>query len=120
MCPRFLRNVCLIKRLIILIDFYQSTSVVSTKDKTQYCLLNMLEKWKSTVDKGKSSGSLLIDLCKAFDCLSHNLFFAKLHSYGFSFSPLKLIHSYLTNRKQRTKIYSLGNKSFLAYHKDLS
>ena len=77
---------------------------------TQHCLLAMLEKWKSAVDKGKSFGALLTDLSKAFDCLPHELLLAKLHAYGFSIAALRLIHSYLTNRKQRTKVnlsYSL-------------
>ena len=64
----------------------------------------MLEKWKSAVDKGKSFGALLTDLSKAFDCLSHELLLAKLHAYGFSIAALRLIHSYLTYRRQRTKI----------------
>ena len=71
---------------------------------TQYCLLAMLEKWKSAVDKGKSFCALLTDLSKAFDCLSHELLLAKLHAYGFSIAALRLIHSYLTNRWLRTKI----------------
>ena len=71
---------------------------------TQYCLLAMLEKWKSSVDKGSSFGALLTDLSKAFDCLSHELLIAKLHAYGFSLNALRLVHSYLTNRKQRIKI----------------
>ena len=33
----------------------------------------MIEKWKLAVDKGKSFGTLLTDLSKAFDCLSHEL-----------------------------------------------
>ena len=71
---------------------------------TQHCLLAMLEKWKSAVDKGKSFGALLTDLSKAFCCLPHELLLAKLHAYGFSIAALRLIHSYLTNRKQRTKV----------------
>ena len=73
---------------------------------TQYCLLKILEKWKSAVDKGKSFGALLTDLSTAFDCLSHHLLLVKLHAYRFSLSALNLIHSYLKNRKQRTKIDS--------------
>ena len=80
---------------------------------TQYCLLAVLEKWKSAVDKGKSFGALLTDLSIAFDCLSHELLLAKLHAYGFSIVALRLIHGYLTNRQQRTKI----NMSFSSWEK---
>ena len=72
---------------------------------TQYCLLAVVEKWKSEVDKGKSFGALLADLSKAFDCLSHELRLAKLHElpYGFSIAALRLIHSYLTNRDREQR-----------------
>ena len=63
-----------------------------------------IEKWKNSVDKGKSFGALLTDLSKAFDCLDHELLTAKLNAYGFTLPALRLIHDYLSNRKQRTKI----------------
>ena len=71
---------------------------------TQHCPLFMLEKWKCAADNGKIFGILLTDLSKAFDFLSHELLLAKLHAYGFSISALRLIYSYIANRKQRTKI----------------
>ena len=73
---------------------------------TQQCLLAMLEKWKRSVDNSKMFGALLTDLSKAFDCLDHELLIAKLNAYGFSLTALKLVHNYLSNRKQRTKINS--------------
>ena len=76
----------------------------------QQCLLAMLEKWKRSIDNGKSFGVLLRDLSKAFDCLDHELLIAKLNAYGFHLSALKLIHDYLSNRKQRTKINSTYSK----------
>ena len=66
--------------------------------------MNLLEKWKNCVDKGKAFGALLTDLSKAFDCLDHELLIAKLNAYRFNLPALRLIHDYLTNRKQRTKI----------------
>ena len=72
----------------------------------QHCLLAMLEKWKSAVDNKKTFGALLTDLSKAFDCLSHDLLLAKLNAYGFNLPALRLIQSYLSKRKQRTKINS--------------
>ena len=80
---------------------------------TQHCLLSMLEKWKSAIDKGKSFGALLTDLSKAFECLSHELLLAKRHAYGFSIAALRLIHSADSNRKKRTKVNfhtTLGKK----------
>ena len=71
---------------------------------TQHCLLNLLEKWKNSVDKNKSFAALLTDLSKAFDCLDHELLTAKFNAYGFALPALRLIHNYLTNKKQRTKI----------------
>ena len=72
---------------------------------TQLCLLNLLEKWKNCVDKGKAFGALLTDLSKAFDCLDdHELLIAKHNAYAFNLPALRLIHDYLSNRKQRTKI----------------
>ena len=99
-----LRDAFFINYPILWTSFCQNTNVVFAKVTTQYCLLAMLEKWKSAVDKGKSFGALLTDLSKAFDCLSHELLLAKRHAYGFSIATSRLIHSYLTNRRQRTKI----------------
>ena len=73
---------------------------------TQQCLLAMIEKWKRSVDNSKMFGALLTNSSKAFDCLDHELFIAKLSAYGFSLTALKLVHNYLSNRKQRTKINS--------------
>ena len=71
---------------------------------TQYCLLEMLETWTKSVDKGKFFGALLTDLSKAFDCLNYELRTAKLNASGFSLPALRLIKDYLSNRKQRIKI----------------
>ena len=50
--------------------------------------------------------TVLMDLSKAFDTLNHDLLIAKLHAYGFDIKTLKLLHSYLTKRWQRTKVNS--------------
>ena len=68
---------------------------------THVCLLAMLKKWKTAVDKGKSFGALLVDLLKAFDCLSHNLLPGKLHVYEFNIVAMRLIHSYLEVLEQK-------------------
>ena len=37
-------------------------------------------------------------------CLSHDLLIAKLHAYGINYKSLKILSSYLTNRKQRVRV----------------
>ena len=71
---------------------------------TQFALLNMIEKWRHALDKGKKVGTIFMDLSKAFDTLNHNLLFAKLDAYGFSFNAIKLVQSYLSERFQRVNI----------------
>ena len=70
----------------------------------QHRLISLLEKWKESVDNGGAFGVLLTDLSKAFDCLPHELLIAKLDAYGFDKTSLKLIHSYLSDRKQTVKM----------------
>ena len=71
---------------------------------TQHCLIIMLEKWRKAIDIRHIAGALLTDLSKAFDCLNHELLIAKLDAYGFDHLSLSFIYSYLSDRKQRTKI----------------
>ena len=70
----------------------------------QHCLIALLEKWRESIDRGLEFGILLTDLSKAFDCLPHDLFVAKLFAYGFDDKALRLIYDYLRHPKQRTKI----------------
>ena len=66
----------------------------------------MSEKWKKVLDNGGSCGALLVDLSKTFYCIVHDLLLAKLSAYDFDYNSLKLINSFLTDRKFRTKIGS--------------
>ena len=63
-----------------------------------------IEKWKKIVGNGGVFGALLTDLSEAFDCIPHDLIIAKLEAYGFHMDALKLIHDYLSNRKQRLEV----------------
>ena len=70
----------------------------------QYSLMPMLEKWKSAVDNKKVFATLLTNLSKAFDYLSHDLLIAKLNAHRFRMVVLRLTQNYLSNWKPKSKI----------------
>ena len=70
----------------------------------QYALLAMIEKWKKCLDGKGFAGAILMDLSKAFDTINHELLIAKLEAYGFEENALEIVHSYLSDRWQRTKV----------------
>ena len=55
---------------------------------------------------------MLTDLSKACDCLDHELVIAKLNAYCFSLPALRLINDYLSDRRQRTRIWNSFNDWF--------
>ena len=69
--------------------FQQITSFVSEKISpylcgfskgfsTQHALLRLMEKLNTSLDKKQKVGLFMMDLSKAFDCISHDLLLAKL------------------------------------------
>ena len=65
-----------------------------------------MEKLNTSLDKNQKVGIFMMDLSKAFDCISHELLIAKLYAHGFGKKSLKLMYCYLNKRKQRVKINS--------------
>ena len=73
---------------------------------TQHALFWLLQAWQKELDDSGYTGTVLMDLSKAYDCVPHDLIIAKFEAYGFDNISLKLFHSYFSNRKQRVKIGS--------------
>ena len=71
---------------------------------SQHVLLRLIEEWRKSLDENKVVGTILMDMLKAFDCLSHDLLIAKLEAYGLDRGALKLLLPYLNNRKQSVKV----------------
>ena len=71
---------------------------------SHHVLIKLTEEWRKMLDNNKIVGVVLMDLSKAFDCLPHELLIAKLSSYGVQSNTLKLLYSYLTERKQAVDI----------------
>ena len=89
----------------ILNNFFPNINVDSEKSSVhKIACCQCLRNGNQMLITKKLFGALLTDLSKTFGCLSHNLLIAKLNDHGFSMTVLRLIQSYLSNRKQRTKI----------------
>ena len=73
---------------------------------TQHVLFRLLQEWQNDLDKLGFVGTILMDLSKVYDCLPHSLLIAKFEAYGIGKSGLKLLLSYLSNRKQRANVNS--------------
>ena len=56
------------------------------------------------MDLGKYVGTVFVDLRKAFDTVDHNILLQKLYHYGVQDFDLKWFGSYVSNRKQFTRI----------------
>ena len=73
---------------------------------TQHALFKLLQARQEESDKSGFVGKILMDLSKAYDCLPHDLLVAKFEAHGIDKTGLHVLHNYLSNRKQRTKINS--------------
>ena len=76
----------------------------------QHALFRLLQKWQKELDSGGFIGTILMDLSKSYDCLSHDLLTAKLEAYGLDNDSLNLLLDYLSFRKQRNKVGSAYSK----------
>ena len=73
---------------------------------TQHTLFKLFQAWQEELYKSGFVATILMDLSKTYDCLPHDLLVAKFEAYGIDKTGLNLIHNYLSNRKQRTKVNS--------------
>ena len=64
----------------------------------------MVDTWLAALNRGNQIGLLLVDLCKAFDLVEHDILIQKLKLYKSSSVMLRWFESYLRNRKQFVEI----------------
>ena len=73
----------------------------------QSALLNMIEKFKSALDKGELVACISVDISKAFDCLPHYLTICKLFSYGLSREAAHLLLVICFNGNKELRLVTL-------------
>lgn len=88
-------------------DFFEKNNLLSSSqfgfrknNSTIKALLKVVEDVVGGLEEGAHVQLTMCDLTKAFDCVSHDLLIAKLNHYGVRGLPLKLITSYLNERRQ--------------------
>ena len=91
--------------------FEDILSTLLSAIRKRYGCPHVLTKWmeniKQALDEDENVGLNLLDLSKAFDCLSHHrLLLCKLKAFGVSYEACSLIKSYLCQRLQRVKVAS--------------
>ena len=69
-------------------------------NSTIFSLIEITEKIKESIDKGKFGCGIFIDLRKAFDTVNHNILLTKLEHYGVRGVELNWFESYLNGRQQ--------------------
>ena len=80
-----------------LIYMYQSG--FRTNHSTDLCLAQLIDFVATGLDKQMYTGTLLVDLQKAFDTLDHGVLLETMKYFGFRASVIKWFESYLSNRK---------------------
>ena len=88
----------LYEKLIYNQFFYYSNSFLSNilcsfqkAHSSQHALSKLLQSWQQVLDNRGIIGTILMDLPKAYDCLPHNLYIAKLECYGVVKTSLRLL-----------------------------
>ena len=80
--------------------FYCAQYGFRTEHSTEFAALELVDRIIVNMDKMETPIGIFLDLSKAFDTLDHGILLHKLKFYGFHGRALKLMESYLTDRKQ--------------------
>ena len=93
------------------LTFFQKFDIITKKQFgflkkhcTEHAILDLKEYIMSKLDNKDVTAVLFLDLQKAFDTVSHDILLKKLYHYGIRGTAHHLLKSYLSNRKQRTKV----------------
>ena len=97
---------CIYKRII---DFLDKHNILIKHQfgfrrghSTATAILDLIHKINQAIDNKEYALTIFIDLTKAFDVIDHLILLRKLQYYGIRGTPLKLLTSYLSDRKQQT------------------
>ncbi|XP_065650651.1 uncharacterized protein LOC136078775 [Hydra vulgaris] len=79
---------------------FKGGELLNKNNSTEHAKLKITQYITDSFEKSKLTLGIFVDLSKAFDMIDHKILFKKLKYYGITGNFLKLIKSYLYNRKQ--------------------
>ena len=77
---------------------------------TETALINFVEFVHKGLTAKHNVGAVFMDLSKAFDVMNHDILESKLHHYGFRGTFLKLLMSFIRDRKYFVNINEINSK----------
>ena len=93
------------------LSFFEKFNIITKKQFgflkkhcTEHAILDLKEYIMNKLDDRHVMAVLFLDLQKAFDTVSHDILLKKLYHYGVRGKAYNLLQSYLSGRKQRTKV----------------
>ena len=81
------------------------------KLNTGHAMINLLETTLSGLENGLKTGSIYLDISKAFDAVPHCLLLRKLEYFGIRDRGLMWFESYLTDRTQYVSVRNKSSKN---------
>ena len=80
---------------------------------TSHAMIKLYDEALSGLDnKSCKTGSVLLDISKAFDCVDHEILLHKLQHYGIRGNVCKWFESFLTNRTHYVEINGIKSDSY--------
>ena len=83
---------------------YERQSGFRANHSCETALTAIVDDWLTAIDNNEIVGTVLLDLSKAFDLVSHSLLLEKLQQYQFSAASLQWFQSYFNERLQQVSI----------------
>jgi len=80
--------------------YYMLQSGFRPNHSCHTALSHLTNSWLHSMNKAEMTGTLFLDLSKAFDLVNHKLLISKLQSYHVSSESVAFFESYLSNRSQ--------------------
>ena len=80
------------------------------KHSTNHVLIDLTETIRKAIDDNEFACGVFLDFKKAFDTVNHGILLQKLEHYGVRGYVLKWFTSYLTGRKQYTKVNKIDSQ----------